>query len=316
MSGFSVGYAASVEDDVELEDYFDFDEIEDETVDLSIMEHLLYAHYLEEDDDYERIKIVPYEREEWLDLWRKYSQLDEQNQAIWAFKNPIESWEQIDQIMNNIEELKSMDKELFEKVFTSNFITCFLYEIFAARDGINWRYEDKKKRQIVKWIRKNRVHELKQEDIWRVLKQFRLEAETYLPRIRFDDTLVRFSQVWRACGETPIHLSLNDDIQINTFRLHTEDMSKTIVFGVLEEEAVNMLLDFCDGIIHNRKQKNEAFLECLLSGGNKELLYRCLKKNVINQKTAKAGFGYAMEQKKYDVIPLLMLKTHGEWKEE
>ena len=290
--------------------------MEDESVKFSIMEHLLYAYYPEEDDDYEMVKTVPYETEEWLNLWREYVNLDKENNAIWSFENPIESWEQIELILDNLEKLLSTDKPLFDSIFTSNFVCCLLYEIFVARDGTNWRYSAKSKKYIVKWIRKHRVQELQQEDLWRVLKQFRLEGGAFLPRIRLDDELVEYSRIWRACAEKPIYVSLDDEVQLNTYYLHIEDQTDADLFGGLIEEPINHFLDFCDRVIQNERQGNAMFIENLLSHGSGEMLYRCLKKNVINQKTAKTAMDYAIQWKKYEEIPLLMLKIHGEWKEK
>ncbi len=302
----------------EEEDIYGWDDLEDlfeEDPELSIMEHLLYGYYLEDDDDYENVKKVPYEPDEWMELWREYIEIDKPHNAIWSFTFPIQNWDQVELILENLENLKEEDAETFHKALTSNFVSCFLHEIIYSTLGKNGGISDKNKKSLVKWMKKHITQEMSQDDFWRVLAHFETRDNGYRPRIYLAYYEREFSQMWRKCCQKPIYVSFQEEIQRNTYLLYTDEKVTSGFGGSLVEDEVECLLDFCDGVIKNENYRNGVFLKELMENRNKELLYRCLKKNLVNQITAKETIEVAAKEEYYEAIPLLMLKVHGEWKE-
>ena len=283
---------------------------EDEPIERSMMESLLYGYYCEKSDDYETVQTVSYELGEWLDLCRKYVELDKENNIIWEFTKKIKDWEEVLCILENLDKIREQDKHLFEEFFTSNFVSCFLYELLLTEYKILTKRNQKK---LAKWIQNRKVKPFSQDDFWRVLTCFKREGCGNATYININDMAVEYSQLWRLCCSDPIYISCKDDIQKATFDIYTENKSRSGIELDIMMDDVNRLLDLCDGVIENEWMEKSDFFKSVLDTSNKEFIYRCLKKNVVNQRTAKAGIERALKNQMYEVVPALMLKCHGEW---
>lgn len=303
-------------DEINFDDTVDWDEFdwgedveESESWDMSIMEHLLYAQYYQESDDAEYLEVMDYEKEEWLELWRKYVELDEKNNVVWKFNGKISGWNVVERILRMLEQLKAEDKEVFQKAFTGNFISCLLLEISQ-----DLTLNEPQISRLADWIQKHKSKKFDQQDFWRVLKHF---YRNNTPDSIFVTTeLSRYSRLWRTCTLKPIFISMKDEIQKNTFIYYTGYSSDRVYFNYLEDQNIDMLLDFCDGVVHYERYNNQAWVNLLLQEGNKEMLYACFKKNFINKRMAQNALDTDSANKQCDLVPLLMLKAHGEWPEE
>lgn len=285
------------------------DDGEDEVMEFSTIEHLLYGYYYEDIDDiiFNKENKTYYSTEELLELWRKYVELDEKNQVVWELNFQLCQWEDIKDIMKNLEAVKAADKELFAKLFTGNLVSCLLYEI--VRDE-NLNLTKKEQEALFKWIRKHKEQEFEQKDFWRVLKYHTKQKNSMANYYDVDKISVEYSHWWRQCCQKPIYLSTQDPMQWNTFE-HCADS-----YGVLSAfYFIRMLLQMCDGMVGKYKYVKDDYLLQMIQENDKELLYECLQKNFVSKEMVKNRMDDVLENQCYDMIPLLLLKCHGEWPE-
>lgn len=293
---------------------FDEDEI-DVNIEFSTMEHLLYGYYYE---DYEDIidnkeNKTYYDLEHLLELWRKYVEIDEENQVVWEFNFQMFQWKDIKGILENLEKIKMADEALFAKLFTGNLVSCLLYEIERLPKEILTK---RNKEFLAKWIQKNKVGEFSDRDFWKVVKYHTLTNNEGMERLAMDNTTLKYSYLWKRCCKKPIYLSMKESVHRETYQFCTLNAEELCLNSyMLEFVGLPLLLKICDGILGMEGFSKDNHLIALIEDDNKELLYECLRKNFVNKRMAKNRLEYAMENQRYDLIPLLLLKCHGEWPE-
>ena len=268
-------------DDDELLDFVFDEEEEEEGAERSLMEHLIYGCYDEVDDDGESVVRMQYEADEWLNLWRQYVELDRENNVIWKFSDYISSWEELELILENLEIIQEEDAALFEELFTSNFVSCLLYEIGIAATVKSIVFNEKKIKTLAKWIQKHKSRPFSQNDFWRVL-YWRGENgfSSRKEGIEISDLDVEYSRLWRVCCLRPILISFKEERQRKTFAPFLDiELNEGQYLPYLDREQVDRLLDLTDGVVDNKDHVYSKMVEWVLVRNDKELLYRCLKKN-------------------------------------
>jgi len=301
----NVGYMGYLED-VEfgdLDDLLGSDNLEEST-DICIMEHLLYGYYYEKDDDNENRKKTSYLVEDWFELWEAYVEGDKDEDKVWKLKNSIASWNQVEYILQALDCINAERPELFSKLFTSNFVSCLLFEFADNSNRIS--LDERKLKMLAKWVQNHKRTEFCASDFWNVVEKNLLMEGMHFSNI-LCDRAIDYSKLWRVCCQKPIYLSLKN----RKHRTIYESMN-TYGFGSFAD-IVEDVLNICDGVINNEKISDLSLLERFLEEDNTELLYKSLKKNVINKCMAKEGIEKVIEMKKNHFIPMIMLKINGEW---
>jgi hypothetical protein len=64
------------------------------------------------------------------------------------------------------------------------------------------------------------------------------------------------------------------------------------------------------------KGSTKEILDDFMDTTDRELMYMALKKNFITVGLTDEAIDWAIDRKKLELIPLLILKKHGEWPEE
>ena len=275
--------------------------------DMDIMDQLLYMHYIENDCDRENCKRVFFSEEEWLTKWREYVESDKGIDRLWRLRVYIGDWDDVRGILKRLEFINKKEPELFHELFTGNFVSCLLFNLVF--NGIEIKLNKRKITTLAKWIQKHKVQEFSQDDFWRVVQEY--WQDMFHP---FAKATIQYSQLWRACCQKPIYISMKKPIQkkvFDVFRKNEIENAKT--YFVFSEYYDGWILDFCDRVNDNEKIKDNVLVELLLNLNNVELIYKFLKKNIITAKLAKDGLKKAVADGKSDLIPMLMLKMNGEW---
>ena len=163
---------------------------------------------------------------------------------------------------------------------------------------------DKRKvKKLVSWVQTHKGKELTADSCWKILLE---KSQEGLMGEIFDSSM-RYSKVWRNCCQKPLYISCKNSWQKGIFD-HTVMNAWVEGIGYIEQ-----LLEFCDGIIDNESDKDTKVLKRILEEDDSELLYRVLKKNVINKQQAKEGIAYVIDAQKSHLVPMFMLKVMGEW---
>ncbi len=297
-----VGYLDGIEIEI-LDDMFS-EEDDDELQDICVMDQLLYGYYYEKDCDNENWVKVSYTVGEWLDLWHAYVE-DEKDYKnnVWKLRESMNSWEDVEYAMGALECIKKEDPELFYELFTSHFVSCFLYEIVDRSMDIP--LDKRRVKKLAKWVQKNKGKEFSTDDFWRVIGKniHSIEDSSSL----LYETPIRYSKLWRICCQKPIYLSCKNQKQRRLYDSVRNNYS--LQFG----EVLENFLVFCDGVVDNENLNDPSLLYRVLNEDNTELFYKVLKKNVITKKTVQNEIEKVMEQQKTHLIPMLMLKVSGEW---
>lgn len=293
-----------------------FEDDEEEVIaEFSVMEHLLYGYYYE---DYEDIidnkeNKTFYSTEQLLELWRKYVEIDEENQVVWEFKFQMFDWNDIKGILANLEKIKMADEALFSKLFTGNLVSCLLYEITRIPKEI---LNKRNKEYLAKWIQNHKVGEFSYENFWKVVRHHMQNKNDAMDRFNIDNTTLRYSYLWKQCCKKPIYLSMKEHMHKQTYQFCTLNTDDVYLNSLnLDFVGLNLLLKICDGVLGLEGFSKDNHLAEIIETDNKELLYECLKKNFVTKRMAKNRLEDALEKQRYDLIPLLLLKCHGEWPE-
>ena len=293
-----------------------FEEEEEEVIEFSTMEHLLYGYYYE---DYEDIidhkeNKTYYDIEHMLELWRAYVEIDDENRVVWEFNFQMFDWKDIKGILTNLEKIKAADEALFAKLFTGNLVSCLLYEIERIPKKI---LSKRNQETLAKWIQKHKTEEFSCEDFWKVVKYHSKKNDAGTEHLIIDNTTLKFSCLWKKCCKKPIYLSMKDPMQKETFLFCTMNTDNVYSSSLtLEFWGYHLLLKICDGILGLEDLAKDNHLLALIENDNKELLYESLRKNFVNKEMAMYRLEDVLEKGRYELIPLLLLKCHGEWPEE
>lgn len=222
-------------------------DIEKKRKEASMMDQLLYGYYYEKDCDNEHWIKVPYEVGDWLDSWRVYVKDKKGSEnSVWTLREHMNSWEAVKGVMQLLESIKKEDSDLFYEIFSSNFVSCFLYEIvYSSRDI---PLDERRIKTLAKWVQKNKGQELSATDFWRVLED-KLELDVQRFRYILFDTSIQYSKLWRICCKKPIYLSMKNATQKRIYdTMRDSDLAEF-------REMLEEVLSFCDGVVDNERLK-------------------------------------------------------------
>jgi hypothetical protein len=232
----------------------------------------------------------------------------------------IEDWKELDMILGKLDIIKENDEKLFSELFNSNFVSCFLKAIVILQytDPVTTKTLEKRFKKLALWVQNHKVGEFSQDDFWRAVVHV-MHRKWGHDSINLDEELMSYSRLWRLCCRKPIYISLKNSAQSSLYVRIMNGMSGFAfgISGMLEE--MEQLLDFCDGVVeHDGLSSNskKSLLNEHIAEKNKELFYKCLKKNFFSENDTTYALTKAMEEKAYELIPMLLLKKYGEWPEQ
>lgn len=284
------------------------------------IEMMLFKEKLEKNDlDW---KFVECPTKEWIALWDEYSKEDKKERSKWRLENKfITSVKKGEQVLKNLNTLKKVNPELFQKCFDKEFILTFMCEFIKSYViELDPKSEQPLKKKLISFVKKNLQEAIDETDMWEKIKQ-----ELYEPRgvMQFWEMpeIVCFITLWKTCLKKEVHVDLTKRIYLkkvicNCWPMMDESWQEQSFF----KERFMRLLQAIDGFRGCEKyfleEADKGHLEEFVKFADQELMYEALMKNFINLRLVNKTIELAAKKEKLDLIPLLILKKNGEWPED
>ena len=197
-------------------------------------------------------------------------------------------------IVAKLERLKKKRPDLFHEIFDKDFVMKLIVEI-----GINGSENETDWESVKlfnKWIRDNLKDQVTEEDVW--------NSFLLLDKIGTKE-LICYIALWRCCFQKKVFVDLEKNPKLIQF-------FTSIRYWEIPIERKKRLFRVISGVKGSTKEILDDFMDTT----DRELMYMALKKNFITVGLADEAIDWAIDRKKLELIPLLILKKHGEWPEE
>lgn len=258
--------------------------------------------------------------EKWLEYWDDFlNEYGRNGIFIWinsmGERNPSIN-EILKKLQRGFERLKSIDEKKHSEIVTTDFLNLLLYYL-SIQSFVELVPETKEK--VTCLIRKEFTGEAKVEDMWNALKALQEmdEERDGIKGIDIDNSsdsvmleIIEFMSIWKECFSKEIEVNMADDFQAKVaFQCveYADDWSYLTL-----DRIFSVMSYFRNGKDDSRTREIADTL--IIHTEDKEICYKALKSNLINNRTA----SYAVtkifkEEKRLDVLPMLIMKIHGEW---
>lgn len=296
--------------------------LKEELPELNLYEQVLFC--LKKEINGEKREYVPLKKEEWLKLCQEYVDQPDYGKQYDYVTNP-RLWTMNYErkgggFLSDFQWLKKKDEKLFEKLFTVPFIMQFLEEI-----ELHMSHYDARRDKLVKWI--SQIVKLTENDFWEHTEKWQkfqgFKAGYHLSReeLRILKDMKKYYD-----------LEFVPDMKNRVHKKYVEEllmkMSIASNMGSLGNTAweLEMMNDYKENILEMfsaikgfKGMKMTTFpglMEELIKDGDKEVIHMALMKNFISLEMIKKSIDCSWKEGKSELIPLFLLKKHGEWPEE
>ena len=251
------------------------------------METMLYGAY----PWFEEVFSEEIEKE-WIALWESYAKIEKWKRNHWEMLST--EGDILENIVAKLERLKKKRPDLFHEIFDKDFVMKLIVEI-----GINGSENETDWESVKlfnKWIRDNLKDQVTEEDVW--------NSFLLLDKIGTKE-LICYIALWRCCFQKKVFVDLEKNPKLIQF-------FTSIRYWEIPIERKKRLFRVISGVKGSTKEILDDFMDTT----DRELMYLALKKNFITVGLTDEAIDWAIDRKKLELIPLLILKKHGEWPEE